>query len=114
MLFSNKYAIMNDLLNILKEWIPLIKDIVIIGTAIITGYVGLKGLGTWRRQLKVNTEYKLAKQLLISVYEIREIITSIRNPFILYSKELDMPKEKLQKLSQKEKNWQSKAQAFQK
>ena len=105
---------MNDLLCILEKWLPLIRDMILIGAAIIAGYVGLKGLGTWRRQLKGNTEYKLAKQLLGSVYELREAIVSVRNPFMQYSQEPAMPEEKLKELSQREREWHAMSQAYQK
>lgn len=105
---------MNELLCILECWLPVIKDVVLIGAAIIAGYVGLMGLGAWRRQLKGNTEYVLAKDLLRSVYELREAISSARNPFMQYSQEPDMPEEKLKKLSEKEKQWHAMAQAYQK
>jgi len=102
------------LVLILKEWLPLIKDVILTGAAIIAGYVGLKGLSTWRRQLKGNTEYILAKQLLTSIYELREAIAGVRHPFMQYSAEPDVPAEKLKELSSREKEWLAKAQAFQK
>ena len=105
---------MNELLCILDSWLPIVKDAVLTGAAIIAGYVGLKGLGTWRRQLKGNTEYVLAKDLLRSVYELREAISSARHPFMRYSQEPDMPEEKLKELSEKEKQWHAMAQAYQK
>lgn len=80
----------------------------------IAGYVGLMGLGTWRRQLKANTEYVLAKDLLRSIYELREAISSARHPFMQYSQEPDMPEEKLKELSEKEKRWHAMVQAYQK
>lgn len=105
---------MNQLLCLLEAWLPIVKDIILSGAAMIAGYVGLKGLGTWRRQLKGNTEYELAKQLLKSVYELREAISTVRRPFMQYSQEPDLPEEKLKALSQKEKQWHSMAQAYQK
>jgi len=105
---------MTELFCILKYWLPIIKDTVLIVTATIAGYVGLKGLDTWRRQLIGNTEYELAKQLLKSVYELRGAITTVRHPFMQYSQEPDMAEEKLKELSQREKEWYAMAQAYQK
>lgn len=105
---------MSDTFCLFKEWIPIAKDVVLTGAALVAGYVGLMGLGAWRRQLKGNTEYDLAKQLLKSVYELREAIATVRHPFMQYSQEPDMPEEKLKELSEKEKQWHAMAQAYQK
>lgn len=98
----------------LKEWVSLIKDVILTAASLIAGYVGLKGLGTWRRQLTGNTEYELAKKLLRSVYELREAITSVRHPFMQYPRAPDMPEEELKKLSRREAEWRAMAQAYQK
>ena len=76
--------------------------------------VGVRCLNTWRRQLRGNTEYQLAKSILASVYEVREAIVSVRHPFMLYSREPDhLPQEKLKELSQGEREWHALAQAYQ-
>lgn len=104
---------MNSLYCVLSEWLPIIKDFVLTGAAVVAGYIGLKGLGTWRQQFKGNKEYELAKQLLKSIYELREAIYSVRNPFMQFSEEPDLPEEKLKALSDREKRWHALAQAYQ-
>lgn len=105
---------MNEFFCIFQYWLPIVKDGVLTCAAILAGYVGLQGLGTWRRQLKGNTEYELAKLLLKTVYELREAIVSVRYPFMSYSQEPEMPEEKLKDLSEQEKKWHTMAQAYQK
>lgn len=105
---------MSDIWYLLETTAPVIKDVVLTGAAIIAAYVGLKGLGAWKSQLVGNTEYELAKQILRSVYEVRDALSSVRNPFMQYSQEPDLPEEKLKELNQQEKQWHAKAQAFQK
>ena len=95
------------------EVVAIFKDIVLTLAAIVAGYVGIRGLDTWRRQLRGNTEYQLAKNMLGSVYELREAISSVRNPFMQYSKEPDLPEDKLKELSQREREWHALAQAYQ-
>ena len=95
------------------EVVAIVKDIVLTLAAIVAGYVGIRGLGTWRRQLRGNAEYQLAKSMLTSVYELREAMSGIRNPFMQYSKELDLPEDKLKELSQREGTWHALAQAYQ-
>lgn len=97
----------------LGEIVAIVKDVVLTLAAIVAGYVGIRGLGTWRRQLRGNTEYQLAKTMLTSVYELREAISGVRNPFMQYSKEPDLPQDKLKELSQREREWHALAQAYQ-
>ncbi len=109
---------MKNLLQFLLEWLPIIlpiiKDMVVTAAAIIASYVGLKGLGAWRHQLKGNTEYKLAKELLKCVYELRVAIDTVRNPFMRYSEEPELPEENAKQLSPNKKRWHAVAQAYQK
>jgi hypothetical protein len=62
-----------------------IKAGVDIGTgaaALIGAGVAVAGLRTWRAQLRGKTEYELARRLLRGVFEIRDQVASVRNPFI--------------------------------
>jgi hypothetical protein len=94
------------------EWFPVVKDAILALAAIVAGYVGLMGLSTWRRQLKGNAEYLLAKSVLKAVYELREAIKGARFPVMTYFRDPDMPEEKLKDLSEQEKKWHAIAQAF--
>ena len=71
---------MEDLFFALKTWMPIVKDAVITGAAVIAGYVGLKGLGTWRRQLKGNTNMNTRSPCSRRFIELREAITRIQIP----------------------------------
>ena len=93
--------------------VTIAKDIILSLAAIVAVFVGLRGLGTWRRQLRGNTEYQLAKSMLVSVYELREAIASVRFPLMQYSREPDLPQEELKELSQREREWHVLAQAYQ-
>ena len=111
---GDRIITMNQVLDLLQEWVPVIKDFILAVTAITAGYVGLKGLDTWRRQLRGNTEYQLAKQLLKSVYELHGAISDVRNPLRSYPPEPDLPEEVLQRLSRQEKQWHIVKQDYQK
>jgi hypothetical protein len=93
--------------------IAVVKDVALSVAAIVAAFVGLRGLDVWRRQLRGNTEYQLAKHMLVAVYELREAIAGARNPFMQYSRAPDLPQEKLRELSEKEKEWHALAQAYQ-
>lgn len=62
-----------------------IKTAVEIGTgaaALVGAGVAVAGLRTWRAQLRGQTEYNLARRVLRGVFEIRDQIAVVRNPFI--------------------------------
>lgn len=100
-------------LSCLAQYLPLLKDAVVTATGLVAAYVGLRGLSTWRRQLEGNTEYALAKNVLVSCYAVRSAIAAVRHPFMRYSQEPDLPAEKLKGLDARQKEWHSLAQEYQ-
>ena len=96
----------------LIDFVPIGKDIAVALAAITGGFVGIRGLATWQRQLSGNTEYRLAKDILACVYDIRDTIDTIRNPLVSYPQELDLPQEKLQTFATRQREWQALAQAY--
>lgn len=78
-----------------------IKDIVTICAATIAAYVALRGLHTWKRQLKGQSQYDLCRRLLIKTFKVRDTIQSVRNTSMYYSKE-DSHKDQLLSSQQKE------------
>lgn len=94
--------------------IATVKDLVLTATTLVATYVGLSGLNTWRRQLKGNTEYALAKNVLTCLYELRGLIDVVRNPFASYAQEPDIPEEKHQEMDARQKEWYSYAQMYEK
>ncbi len=61
----------------------LIKNVLLATASIVGSSVAVMGLTTWKKQIKSRTDYELAKALLIDVYELREAIDSVRNPFMI-------------------------------
>ncbi|OGQ60553.1 MAG: hypothetical protein A3J24_08655 [Deltaproteobacteria bacterium RIFCSPLOWO2_02_FULL_53_8] len=96
------------------ELLSQIRDIVLTITGIVGSFVAVIGLGTWRRQLYGQSEYDIAKRLLKSLYLFREVMNNVRHPIMLYSAVPDIPKEKLETLSTREREWYSRVQAFEK
>ncbi len=56
------------------EVISVVKDIVLSGAAITGAVVAVKGLGTWQRQLKGQSEYELSRRILVTVFKYRDAI----------------------------------------
>ncbi len=74
------------------EVFTLIKDFALTGAAISGAVVAIKGLGTWRRQLKGQSEYELSRRILVSLFKYRDAINGVRHPAV-FSYELPHPSE---------------------
>jgi hypothetical protein len=59
-----------------------IKDIIVGLAAIIGAVSALIGLQAWRRQLRGNTHYEVARRLLKAIYKTKRFIQQVRNPVI--------------------------------
>jgi hypothetical protein len=66
----------------LSEGIAAIKDILIGLSAVSAAVFAYLGLTVWRKELKGKAEYQLAKDVLKSVYKVREAFKHVRNPGI--------------------------------
>ncbi|WP_066018610.1 hypothetical protein [Endozoicomonas atrinae] len=74
------------------EVFTLIKDVALTGAAISGAVVAIKGLGTWRRQLKGQSEYELSRRILVSLFKYRDAINGVRHP-AMFSYEIPHPSE---------------------
>lgn len=72
--------------------VGLLKDLVLSGAAITGAVVAVKGLGTWRRQLKGQSEYELSRRILVSVFKYRDAINGVRHP-VMWAYEMPSPPE---------------------
>ena len=66
----------------ITEWISAIKEIIIGLSAVLATIFAYIGLNTWRKELKGKAEYQLAKDVLKSVYKVRDAFHHVRNPAI--------------------------------
>lgn len=105
---------MTDICFMLLTIASVAKDTILTAAAVVAGYVGLRGLSTWRRQLAGNAEYELAKSALTCLYKLRGVIGVVRNPFASYSQEPDLPAEQLKDMDAKQKEWYAYAQMYEK
>lgn len=64
------------------DWISAGKDVIIGLSAASAAVFAYLGLSAWRRELKGKSEYELAKELLKSVYKVREAFKHVRHPAI--------------------------------
>jgi hypothetical protein len=76
----------------LSEWITAVKDVFVGLSAVSAAVFAYCGLTTWRKELKGKSEYQLAKEILKSVYKVREAFKYVRNMAIFQN---EYPKEML-------------------
>lgn len=75
-----------------SEIIALAKDLILSGAAVTGAVVAIKGLGTWQRQLKGQSEHDLSRRILVSLFKYRNSINDVRNP-IMSNYEIPAPPE---------------------
>lgn len=66
----------------LGPWVTLAKDVLLGGAAVAAAVFAYLGLSAWRTELKGQAEYRLAKDVLKSVYKVRDAFMHVRNPVI--------------------------------
>ena len=67
---------------IAAPWISAAKDILLGISAAAAALFAYLGLSAWKRELKGKSEYQLAKDVLKSVYRVRDAFKHVRNPAI--------------------------------
>jgi hypothetical protein len=66
----------------INEWVSTIKEVIIGLSAVFATIFAYVGLNTWRKELKGKSEYQLAKDVMKSVYKVRDAFQHVRNPAI--------------------------------
>ena len=93
--------------------IALLKDIVLSGAAITGAIVAVKGLDTWQRQLKGQSEYELSRRILINVFKYRDAINGVRYPVMLAYEMPSPPEDEAKKMSQEQIRFYGTSKAYQ-
>lgn len=70
--------VLNDILDFVVKLVPIAGIV-----------VAAMGLNTWRRQIKGTDKYKVASELLLEVYRVREGIGVVRSAFIQFTPKQD-------------------------
>lgn len=64
------------------EVISVTKDIILIFAAIATAHVAINGLQSWSRELKGKADFEVARNLIRSVYKLRDELRYCRSPWV--------------------------------
>lgn len=76
----------------LTSAVTMVKDLVLAVCAVIAAGAAWRGLNTWKRQLRGQTEYELARRVLRAAYKFREGIKGVRSP-VMWGHERPQPPE---------------------
>ncbi|WP_167631695.1 DUF1837 domain-containing protein [Mariprofundus ferrooxydans] len=95
------------------EIVTLLKDFVLSGAAITGAVVAVKGLGTWQRQLKGQSEYELSRRILVSVFKYRDAINGVRHPAMWAYEMPSPPEEEATKMSREQIRFYGTSKAYQ-
>jgi hypothetical protein len=93
--------------------VALLKDLVLSGAAITGAVVAVKGLGTWQRQLKGQSEYELSRRILVSVFKYRDAINGVRYPAMWAYEMPSPPEEESAKMSREQIRFYGTSKAYQ-
>lgn len=83
----------------ITEIVTLLKDILLGGAAITGAFIANKGLTTWKRQHKGNSEYELSRRILVTLYKYRDAIDGVRHPAIWENEMPSPPEEKIKSMT---------------
>ncbi|MGR5299298.1 hypothetical protein ACPV5U_28575 [Vibrio mediterranei] len=64
------------------EVFSIIKDVFLSGAAGITAYVAYTGLEKWQKELRGKASFEVARELIKSVYKLRDELGYCRSPFV--------------------------------
>lgn len=75
-----------------SELVTLVKDLILSSAAITGAVVAIKGLSTWKRQLKGQSEYELSRRILVTLFKYRDAVAGVRHP-VMWAFEMPSPPE---------------------
>lgn len=68
--------------SLTKDFASIVGTVFTAGGVVVAGCVGIKGLATWKRQIRGQDEHKLARQMLVELYKFEKLFDRCRSPAI--------------------------------
>ncbi len=84
------------------DFVTIVKDVALVGAAITGAIVAVKGLSTWKKQLRGQSEYELSKSILVTLLRYRDAIDGVRNPGMWAAEMPYPPAEQAEKMNAQE------------
>ncbi len=73
----------------------------------------MKGLGTWKRQLKGQFEYELSRRILVTLFKYRDAIAGVRHPAMWGYEIAKPPAEEMENMSDADTHYYGTSRAYQ-
>src|SRR5690606_35892700 len=64
------------------EVFSIVKDVVLACAGAITAFVAYSGLEKWHKELRGKANFEVARELIKSIYKLRDEVAYCRSPFI--------------------------------
>jgi hypothetical protein len=97
-----------------SECVSIIKDGALAASAITGAVIAVKGLSTWRTQLKGKSEYELSRRILVSLFRYRDAIADVRHPMMWANEMPAPPDDEARQMSREKIRWYGVSSAYQK
>ena len=95
------------------EFVSIAKDVVVGIAALVGAVVAVLGLGTWKRQIKGQSDYDLARRLLVTVFKYRDAVDGVRHP-AMWADEMPLPSaEESERMSREQSRFYGVSRAYQ-
>lgn len=78
----------------IAEALSIAKDIALAVAGVTGTIVAVKGLGTWKRQLRGQNDYEVARKVLRCTYQYRDAFAAARSPIMWSDEAAPFPDEK--------------------
>ena len=95
------------------EIVGVLRDAIVSLAAVTGSVVAVKGLGTWRRQLKGQSEYELSRRILVALFKYRDAISGVRHPMMWAHEIPTPPAEQAEKMSREQISFYGTSKAYQ-
>ena len=76
-----------------NEWSEIVRNYVVVFAALVTAYVGLTGLKSWKEQRTWEGDRKLARETLIAQFHLKNTVKSLRRLAVSYQQDLIVDKD---------------------
>lgn len=95
----------------LTSAVVILKDLILVVCAVCGSIVAWRGLSTWQRQLKGQTEYALTRNILGRMFKYRDAIAMVRHPAV-FLHEVALTEEEAKDLTPERRQYQGKVKSY--
>jgi hypothetical protein len=64
------------------EWVSIVRDLAVSGTALATVFIAYKGLSAWQMELRGRVDFEMARDILGSLNKVKNLVATVRSPAV--------------------------------